>query len=136
LDHRRDPNTHPATYFGEQLYSEKCSCYIPVSGGERTDVEVKVFRVIGISSDYAEGLPGSECCAVAREIDASPSREWLAVSFGEGLPDMDYFVNIKRKRLYEYKDEFVKWGADGERIWIPADWEDASDKVGKFWANV
>jgi hypothetical protein len=135
----QDPDPHPATYFVEQLYYETCSRYVPVSGGKRMDTEINVFRVIGISSDYAEVLPSLKCCPAAKEIDASPSREWLAVSFGNHwLSDMDYLVNIEKNRLYEFVDQSFseKWDEDGMRVLIPGDWKDVSDKMKEFWAYV
>jgi hypothetical protein len=84
-------------------------------------------------------LPSLKCCAAAKEIDASPSREWLAVSFGNHLmSDKDYLVNIEKNRLYEFVDQSFsgKRDEDGNRVSIPGDWKDVSDKMEKFWAYV
>jgi hypothetical protein len=85
--------------------------------GERIKTEFKVFRIIGLSSDYAKALPGLDCCAVAKEIAASPSREWLAMSFDEStLAEVEYFVNLKKRRFYELKLSSIGLDVDGKRV--------------------
>ena len=136
-DHKLEPHPHPSTYVVEELYREACSQYIPVSGGDEMDSEITVFRVVGISPDFAKVLPDLKCCAVAKEIEVSPSREWLAVSFSESWSGLDYFVNFKKRRCFEYKDSKVVYNRKSKDfITRPAGWKDVSDKVGEFWPTV
>jgi hypothetical protein len=132
-----DPDSGPPPPFIVQpLYSETCTCYIPVSGGDTRDAEVKIFRVIGISSDFAKVLADLRRYEVAKDIDASPSGEWLAVSFGESFLDLDYFVNIQKKRVYKCKGEDSEYDKEGNYIQFPDDWEDVSADFFDYFGHV
>jgi hypothetical protein len=65
--------------------------------------------------------------------------------------EMDYFVNLRKKKFYRYKDnnwdydeyadydigDYGGYGKWGQQRPIPSDWQNVSDTVDpRYWANV
>jgi hypothetical protein len=121
-----DWRTHPLTHFGEELYREMFSRR-EIYADRLLSWGITVFRVV--ATDLVKN------CAVTEEIKVSPSREWLAVSICAGWTTLDYCVNFKKRRLFEFKYRHTcNFHFPG--FYFPGGWTDVSDEVGEMWGNV